>query len=243
MGSSLNSSIACALVLLAGCAPQLARKATVQVIQDDGGTLRIGVSFDAGRRPPKCEVVGPAATAKIDDVPLTMRSPGALTSSLQVSGVAFSIPNCGAAWFMADGLQARPDGEATVVRVQDGSRVFELRAANLRALIRAEPHPGEVASDARLTLFVLPADDPPLRTGSASVGVYRGKERVTYLKDKDIAVQNRSISFTIPALSAGPYHLDVSVAEEPVRASSCRGARECEIVRHRSVPSIPIVVR
>jgi hypothetical protein len=235
-------SIACALVVLVGCASRIADKATLQVSQDEGGTFRMGLSFDGDRTPPKCAVVSTTAIAKIDDVPLTMHSPGAPSPPFKISGATFSIPSCGVAWFTANGVQPRHEGEVTVVRVQDGSRVFELRAANLRALVRAEPHAPEVASGARLTLHILPANDPPLRPGSARVEIYRDKERVEVLKDKDIAIQNRSVSFAIPALLSGPYHLSISLAEEPVRASSCLGARQCEIIRYRSVPSIPLIV-
>jgi hypothetical protein len=229
-----------AVALLAGCASRIAETATLQLVQEESGTFRMGLSLDDDRRPSKCEVVAPSAAAKIDDLSMRMVSPGTLSRGFQMSGATFSIPSCGPAGFTADGVPPRPDGEESVVRVQDGERAFELRAPNLRALVRAEP-PAEVASGGRVTLAILPATGPAIR--GANLSIYRGKEHVHLFRAADIEIQHRSLTFTIPALSSGAYRLEIGLGEEPVRVTSCLGARACKIDPYRSVPPIPLVVR
>jgi hypothetical protein len=232
-------SLACAL-LLAGCASRVAETATLQLVQEANGTFRMGLGLDDDRRPPKCEVLGPTATAKVDDLPMREVSRGVLSRGIQVSGVTFEIPTCGVAGFAADGIPPRPDDEVTVVRIQDGERAFELSAPNLRALVRAEP-PAEVNPGARVTVAMLPATGPPIR--SASVEIYRGKERVQLVKSDDVTIQHRSLTFTIAALPSGAYRIEIGLGEEPIRFTSCVGARTCKLDPYRSVPAVPLVVR
>jgi len=212
--------------------------------RNETGTFDIGLSLDADRDPPRCEVLGPEVRATIDGIPLATMERGSPAEAERLpNGITIPAFGCRGPWFTISGLDARPDGEVTVVRVDDGRRSFEMRALNLRALVRAELSVSAAAPGDTVTMRIHPDGDPPLVQKGANLSISRDRQQVASIQDGDLRVRDRSVSFVVPALAPGTYGLSLGVGERPQTVSRCAGASTCALDRYRVPQTVPIVIR
>jgi hypothetical protein len=165
-------------------------------------------------------------------VEAALKSRGRPRARLQVSGVTIEQRGCEPAFFEPLSLPVSSGQPLSLVTVTDGKRRVSMQVANLRAPYAVIATPPAAAPGQHVTLLVTPANDPPVRSREGlEVSFYRGGRRVAAIGSQQLGLQERRVSFALPALPAGPIQIALQYRRDALAVPACQGARHCEATR------------
>jgi hypothetical protein len=241
-------SLVGALLFAGGCAHDFVDGVDLRVgpAIDATATMRIDVIVYAVRDYPDCTIFSPAARGTIDGLPLELKSHGAAASGMVFSGIELPPPKkcAGGTYLTRTGVEQRPAGLSSTIRIEDGARFVEITVANLRAAYKVEVDRPEAAAGERVTLHVTPRGDPPLPVGpDAKVSVMLYGPGKTVAKGEALVQQGRSVSFTVPKVQPGAYRVSLGAGDPPLRITRCVGLSKCEASRSSGPGEVALTIR
>ncbi len=241
-------SLAGALLFAGGCAHAFVDRVDLHVVRaiDGTATMRIDVTVYTVRDYPDCTIFSPAARGTIDGLPLELMGHGAAASGMVFSGIELPPPKkcSGGTYLTRTGVEQRPAGTSSTIRIEDGARFVEITVPNLRAAHKVEVDRPEATVGERVTLHVTPRDDPPLPVGpDAKAGVMLYGPGNTVAKGEALVLQGRSVSFTVPKVPPGPYRVSLGVGDPPLRVTRCVGLSKCEASRFFGPGEVALTIR